>query len=59
VSEVVEEARARCCTAVAGVLASRRHPTDLPADPERLLESLTYGGFTASWSYTAFDAVPE
>jgi methylmalonyl-CoA mutase len=46
---------------VAGVLAksSRRDPSDLPAEPERLLDSPTYEGFPIRPLYTALDAVPE
>ena len=56
----VDEARARWRTAVAGVLAksSRRNPADLPAEPERLLDTPTYEGFPIRALYTALDALP-
>jgi methylmalonyl-CoA mutase len=52
---------ARWRSAVAGVLAksSRRDPADLPAEPERLLDSPTYEGFPIRPLYTSLDAVPE
>ncbi|BBY66658.1 methylmalonyl-CoA mutase small subunit [Mycolicibacterium helvum] len=61
VSVEVEEARARWRTAVAGVLAksSRKDPADLPAEPETLLDSPTYEGFSIRPLYTALDALPE
>jgi methylmalonyl-CoA mutase len=48
-------------TAVAGVLAksTRRDPADLPAEPERLLDSPTYDGFPIRPLYTGADALPE
>lgn len=48
-------------TAVAGVLAktTRRDPADLPAEPERLLDSPTYDGFPIRPLYTRLDALPE
>lgn len=57
----VEEARARWRGAVAGVLAksSRKDPADLPAEPERLLDTATYEGFPVRALYTALDALPE
>ena len=57
----LDEARARWRTAVAGVLAksSRKDPADLPAEPERLLDSPTYEGFAIRPLYTALDALPE
>lgn len=57
----VEEARAQWRRAVAGVLAksSRKDPADLPAEPERLLDSKTYEGFPVRPLYTALDALPE
>ncbi len=44
-------------SAVAGVLAksSRRDPAELPAEPERLLDSPTYEGFAMRPLYTAAD----
>ncbi|OYN80746.1 methylmalonyl-CoA mutase small subunit [Mycolicibacterium sphagni] len=61
VSVEVEEARARWRTAVAGVLAksSRKDPADLPAEPETLLESPTYEGFSIRPLYTSLDTLPE
>jgi len=58
--EVVQD-RARWRTAVAGVLAKggRRDPSDLPAEPERLLDSPTYEGFPIRALYTTLDALPE
>jgi methylmalonyl-CoA mutase len=37
----------------------RRDPAELPADPERLLDSPTYEGFAVRALYTALDARPE
>lgn len=61
VSVNLEEDRARWRTAVAEVLAksSRRDPAELPAEPERLLDSPTYEGFPIRPLYTALDALPE
>lgn len=55
------DARARWRGAVADVLArsARRDRADLPADPERLLDSPTYEGFPIRPLYTALDALPE
>ena len=52
---------ARWRSAVAGVLAksTRRDPADLPAEPERLLDSPTYEGFRVRPLYTSLDALPE
>jgi methylmalonyl-CoA mutase len=52
---------ARWRSAVAGVLAksTRRDPADLPAEPERLLDSPTYEGFPIRPLYTTLDALPE
>ncbi len=57
----LEQARARWRDAVAGVLAksSRRDVADLPAEPEQLLATPTYEGFSVSALYTALDSVPE
>lgn len=57
----LEEARARWRSAVADVLtkSNRRDPADLPADPERLLDSPTYEGFDVHALYTALDGVEE
>ncbi|MGI9125446.1 MAG: methylmalonyl-CoA mutase family protein, partial [Mycobacterium sp.] len=59
--EDLEQARTRWRGAVAEVLAksSRRDPAELPAEPERLLESATYDGFAIRALYTALDALPE
>lgn len=48
-------------TAVAGVLAksTRRDPADLPAEPERLLDSQTYEGFAIRPLYTRADELAE
>jgi methylmalonyl-CoA mutase len=52
---------ARWRSAVAGVLTkgTRRDPADLPAEPERLLDSPTYEGFPIRPLYTSLDALPE
>jgi methylmalonyl-CoA mutase len=52
---------ARWRSAVAGVLAksARRDPAELPAEPERLLDSPTYEGFSIRALYTSLDSVPE
>jgi methylmalonyl-CoA mutase len=52
---------ARWRSAVAGVLAksTRRDPADLPAEPERLLDSPTYEGFPIRPLYTSLDALSE
>ncbi|MGE2719947.1 methylmalonyl-CoA mutase small subunit [Mycolicibacterium celeriflavum] len=57
----VEADRERWRSAVAGVLAksTRKDPADLPAEPERLLDSPTYDGFAIRPLYTSFDALPE
>jgi methylmalonyl-CoA mutase len=56
-----EADRERWRSAVAGVLAksTRRDPADLPAEPERLLDSPTYDGFAIRPLYTSLDALPE
>ena len=61
VSGEIEASRARWRAAVAGVRAKggRRDPADLPAEPERLLDSPTYEGFPIRPLYTALDALPE
>ncbi|MGE2834511.1 methylmalonyl-CoA mutase small subunit [Mycobacterium sp. SMC-4] len=48
-------------SAVAGVLAksTRRDPADLPAEPERLLDSETYEGFAIRPLYTRVDELAE
>jgi methylmalonyl-CoA mutase len=57
----LEQARSRWREAVAGVLAksTRRDVGELPAEPERLLDTDTYEGFAVRPLYTALDAVPE
>ena len=52
---------ARWRSAVARVLAksTRRDAADLPAEPERLLDSPTYDGFPIRPLYTSLDALPE
>jgi methylmalonyl-CoA mutase len=52
---------ARWRSAVAGVLAksTKRDPADLPAEPERLLDSPTYEGFPIRPLYTSADTLPE
>lgn len=60
-SSVIESDRERWRSGVAGVLAKslRREAADLPAEPERLLDSPTYEGFPVRPLYTALDALPE
>ncbi|OCB07766.1 methylmalonyl-CoA mutase small subunit [Mycolicibacterium porcinum] len=60
-TSAVESDRQQWRTAVAGVLAksSRRDVADLPAEPERLLDSQTYEGFAIRPLYTSLDARPE
>lgn len=60
-SSVIESDRERWRSGVAAVLAKslRRDAADLPAEPERLLDSPTYEGFPVRPLYTALDAVPE
>jgi methylmalonyl-CoA mutase len=57
----VTQGRERWRSAVAGVLAKskRRDPADLPAEPERLLDTPTYEGFPVHALYTALDGLPE
>src|SRR6476620_4440401 len=52
---------ARWRSAVAGVLAksTRRDASELPAEPERLLDSPTYEGFPIRPLYTSLDARGE
>jgi methylmalonyl-CoA mutase len=61
VSSDVDEGRARWRSAVTGVLAKglRREQAELPAEPERLLDSPTYEGFGVRPLYTSLDALPE
>ena len=54
----LEQGRARWRKAVAGVLAKSR-TGELPAEPERLLDTATYEGFDIHPLYTALDAVPQ
>jgi methylmalonyl-CoA mutase len=58
---VTESDLARWRSAVAAVLAksTRRDPADLPAEPERLLDSVTYEGFPVRPLYTSLDELPE
>lgn len=60
-TSAVESDRQQWRSAVAGVLAksSRRDVADLPAEPERLLDSQTYEGFAIRPLYTSLDALPE
>lgn len=58
VSTDLEEGRARWRTGVAGVLSKGRSG-DLPAEPERLLDTATYEGFDIHALYTALDTRPE
>ncbi|WP_171512403.1 methylmalonyl-CoA mutase small subunit [Mycolicibacterium fortuitum] len=60
-TSAVEADRGQWRTAVAGVLAksNRRDVADLPAEPERLLDSQTYEGFAIRPLYTTLDATPE
>jgi methylmalonyl-CoA mutase len=57
----LDEARARWRTAVAAVLAksTRKDVGELPAEPERLLDSDTYEGFAVRPLYTALDELSE
>ena len=57
----IEQRLSRWRSAVAGVLAksTRRDPSELPAEPERLLDSPTYDGFAVRALYTRLDALPE
>ncbi len=58
-AEALEQARARWRAAVAGVLAKNRPAAADAAEPERLLDSPTYEGFSIRALYTALDALPE
>ncbi len=57
----VESDRETWRAAVAGVLAKsgRKDPSDLGAEPERLLDTPTYEGFDVRPLYTALDGLPE
>ena len=60
-ASLTEAERVRWQSAVAGVLAksSRKDPADLGAEPDRLLDSATYDGFSIRPLYTSLDALPE
>jgi methylmalonyl-CoA mutase len=60
-ASLTEAERVRWRSAVAGVLAksSRKDPSDLGAEPDRLLDSPTYDGFPIRPLYTALDGLPE
>ena len=60
-SSAIESDIARWRSGVAGVLAksTRREPDELPAEPERLLNSPTYEGFPIRPLYTGLDELPE
>ena len=57
----MQQGLSRWRSAVAAVLAksTRRDPADLPAEPERLLDSLTYEAFPVRPLYTSLDELPE
>ena len=57
----VRDRYARWQTSVAGVLAksTRKAVEDLPAEPERLLDSPTYDGFPVRPLYTSLDGLAE
>ncbi|MGY4651246.1 methylmalonyl-CoA mutase [Mycobacterium sp. URHB0021] len=57
----VEQRLSRWRSAVAGVLAksTRRDPSELPTEPERLLDSPTYEGFPVCPLYTSLDTLAE
>ena len=57
----IESDRERWRSAVAAVLAksTRTDPADLPAEPERLLDSPTYEGFPIRPLYTNLDSLAE
>ncbi|KWX66138.1 methylmalonyl-CoA mutase small subunit [Mycobacterium sp. NAZ190054] len=58
---VIDSDLDRWRSAVAGVLAKslKKDPADLPAEPERLLDSGTYDGFPIRPLYTGADELPE
>ncbi len=60
-ASAVESGLERWRSAVAGVLAksTRKDPADLPAEPDRLLDSPTYDGFAIRPLYTSLDELPE
>ena len=57
----LQQGLSRWRSAVAAVLAksTRREVSDLPAEPERLLDTPTYEGFAVRPLYTALDGQPE
>ena len=57
----MQQGLSRWRSAVAAVLAksTRRDPADLPAEPERLLDSPTYEAFPVRPLYTSLDELPE
>jgi methylmalonyl-CoA mutase len=59
--QIAESDIARWRSGVAGVLAksTRSEPDQLPAEPERLLDSPTYDGFPIRPLYTGLDELPE
>ena len=60
-ASAVESGLEQWRSAVAGVLAksTRKDPADLPAEPDRLLDSSTYDGFAIRPLYTSLDELPE
>ncbi|HZQ32178.1 MAG TPA: methylmalonyl-CoA mutase small subunit, partial [Mycobacterium sp.] len=60
-SAEVERGLRQWRSAVASVVAktTRRDPSDLPDEPERLLDAATYEGFPIRPLYTSLDARPE
>ncbi|ORB20049.1 methylmalonyl-CoA mutase small subunit [Mycolicibacterium monacense DSM 44395] len=60
-ASAVESGLEQWRSAVAGVLAksTRKDPADLPAEPDRLLDSPTYEGFAIRPLYTSLDELPE
>ena len=57
--ENLEHARARWRAAVSAVVAKSRPGIEVGDEPERLLDSQTYEGFSIRPLYTALDALPE
>lgn len=60
-ASAVESGLEQWRSAVAGVLAksAREDPANLPAQPDRLLDSPTYEGFAIRPLYTSLDELPE
>ncbi len=60
-ASAVESGLEQWRSAVAGVLAksTRTDPAELPAEPDRLLDSPTYEGFSIRPLYTSLDELPE